>query len=206
MSRRRNLIIGGRRGAGFTFLEVLLVVVIMAVLAGAVVPHYLSSANDAKQSAMSHNLYLMQAQFELYRAQHGNQYPTIVNNMLPQLTSATDAAGDIGPAGPQFPYGPYVIEAPTNPYDGSTCVTPVPVPGQQPTGVVGTLGGWLYDQSNGAVLAEQPGVIPVADGLGARQETLLGPPAVLSQHRDNRISIGFHGATCRRRRRRVAPR
>jgi len=30
------------------------------------------------------------------------------------------------------------------------------VPGQKPTGVVGNLGGWQYDESNGAVWPNRP--------------------------------------------------
>jgi general secretion pathway protein G len=140
-----------RRNAGFTLIEVLLVVVIMAVLAGSIIPRFLGTADDAKASSLKHNLHVMEAQLEVYRAQHLNRYPTIQDNALPQLTSATNAAGEIGASGPNYSFGPYVIEAPMNPFDGSKKVTAVAVPGQKPTGVVGTLGGWQYDESTGAL-------------------------------------------------------
>ena len=98
----------------------------------------------------------METQFEIYRAQHLNKYPTITNNSLPQLTSSTNAAGDIGVASPDFPFGPYILEPPMNPYDGSKNVVPVAVPGQKPAGVVGNLGGWQYDVSNGAFWPNNP--------------------------------------------------
>jgi general secretion pathway protein G len=141
---------------GFTLIEVLLVVVIMAVLAGAIIPRYLTTADDAKRSSLTHNLHVMEAQLELYRAQHLNRYPAITNNALPQITASTNSAGQIGVAGPQFPCGPYVLEPPMNPYDGSKKVTPVAAPGQKPTGVVGSLGGWLYDETNGAFWPNNP--------------------------------------------------
>jgi len=135
---------------GFTLIEVLLVVVILAVLAGAIIPRYLSTTEDAKQSSLCHNLNVIETQMEIYRAQHLNHYPTIQGGGLPQLTAATNAAGEIGPAGPQYPFGPYLLEAPMNPYDGSKMVVPVAVPGQQPVGLVGSLGGWQYDETTGA--------------------------------------------------------
>lgn len=143
--------IHNRRRTAFTLIEVLLVVVIIAVLAGTIISRFLETADDAKASSLSHNLHVVEAQLELYRAQHLNRYPTIQNNALPQLTSASNAAGEIGASGPNHPFGPYVLEAPMNPFDGSKKVTPVAVPGQKPTGVVGQLGGWQYDQNTGAL-------------------------------------------------------
>jgi hypothetical protein len=43
-----------------------------------------------------------------------------------------------------------------NPYDGSKNVEAVGVPGQKPTGVAGTHGGWQYDVSNGALWPNNP--------------------------------------------------
>lgn len=145
-----------RRQTGFTLIEVLLVVVIMAVLAGAIIPRFLDTADDAKTSSLQHNLSVMEAQLEIYRAQHANRYPTIRDNALPQLTSSTNTAGEIGAAGSSYPLGPYLIEPPMNPFDGSTKVVAVAVPGQKPTAVVGTLGGWQYDASTGALWPNNP--------------------------------------------------
>ena len=91
-----------------------------------------------------------------FTAPNISAYPAITNNGLPQLTSSTNAAGDIGIPGSQYPFGPYILESPMNPYDGSKKVTPVAVPGQKPSGMVGNLGGWLYDQANGAIWPNNP--------------------------------------------------
>jgi general secretion pathway protein G len=141
---------------GFTLIEVLLVVVILAILAAAVIPHYLDAADDAKVSAMSHNLHVIETQLEVYRTHHLNHYPTIRDGGLPQLTSATNSAGEIGPPGAQYSLGPYLLEPPMNPYDGSTKVTPVATPGQKPTAVVGAEGGWQYDATTGALWPNNP--------------------------------------------------
>jgi general secretion pathway protein G len=145
------------RNTGFTLIEVLLVVVIMAVLAGAILPAYMGTADDAKTSSLKHNISVMEVQLEVYRVQHLNRYPTIQDNALPQLTSATNAAGEIGQPGPMYPLGPYLIEAPTNPFDGSKWVMSVATPGQKPTSVMGPFGGWQYDESTGAVFPNNRG-------------------------------------------------
>ena len=148
---------GGRRfNVGFTLIEVLLVVAILAVLAGTIIPGYLTTADDAKKSSLSHNLSALETQLEFYRTQHLGKYPTITNNSLPQLTSSTSSDGTIGLAGPNFPFGPYILEPPMNPYDGSKNVEPVAVQGQKPGGVVGNAGGWQFDVSNGAFWPNNP--------------------------------------------------
>jgi general secretion pathway protein G len=148
--RQRVLPPHGRRGA-FTLIEVLIVVVIMAVIAGVVIPRVVDTGADAKQSTLKHNLHVMQSQIELYRLSHQGNRPAIQGDGLPQLTSATNALGEIGSSGPAYPFGPYVAAIPLNPFDGSGKVTAVASPGQRPTGVVGSLGGWQYDSATGAV-------------------------------------------------------
>jgi general secretion pathway protein G len=145
-----------RHNAGFTLIEVLIVVIIMAILAGTIIPAYLTTPDDAKTSSLNHNLHVIEAQLEMYRTQHLNHYPTIQDNALPQLINATNAAGEIGASGPSYPFGPYVMESPMNPFDGSKKVVPVAVSGQKPAGVVGTLGGWQYDPSTGMFWPNNP--------------------------------------------------
>src|SRR5215211_4939264 len=91
------------RQSGFTLIEVLIVVVIMAVLAATIIPQFSSSANDAKESSAKFNLHSLRSQIELYKIHHNGTLPTaaIVN----QLTQSTDATGAIG-TGTSFPYGP----------------------------------------------------------------------------------------------------
>lgn len=140
-----------RPNAAFTLIEVLIVVVIMAILAGTVLSRLLNTADDAKASTLQHNLSVVETQIAMYRAQHNNRYPTIQDQGLPQLLSPTNASGTIGPAGPLYPFGPYLLEAPMNPYDGSKKVVPVATPGKKPTGAAGSSGGWQYDETTGAL-------------------------------------------------------
>src|SRR5215475_6955444 len=101
----RSRLIGRRRG--FSLVEMLIVVVILAVLAAVIIPHVTDVSDDAKTSTLKHNLYTLRAQIGMYTVTHNGRFPTIQNQTLPQLTSSTNSLGQIGPAGTDFPYGPY---------------------------------------------------------------------------------------------------
>jgi prepilin-type N-terminal cleavage/methylation domain-containing protein len=96
-----------RRCSGFSLIEVLIVVVIMAILAATIIPLFSSSTKDARTSTVMINVQALRSPIELYRAEHLTTYPTITNNTLPQLTSATDVNGNVG-TGAAFTYGPYI--------------------------------------------------------------------------------------------------
>lgn len=146
-----------RHRCGFTLIEILIVVAIMAVLAATVIPQFASTTEDAKLSALEYNVKVMREQAQIYQAHHLGDLPTIRDNSLPQLTGATNVHGEIGASGDDYPLGPYVNEAlPVNPFDESNKVTAVAVRGQKPTRAVGSLGGWQYDESNGAVWPNHP--------------------------------------------------
>jgi len=147
---------GNRRRKAFTLIEVLLVVVIMAVLAGVVVSKLMIPTEDAQLSTLLHNMHVLRSQTELYRTNHNGNYPTIQGNALPQLTSATNSDGAIGPSGPNYPHGPYIIVMPFNPFDDSDKVTAVATAGVKPTAVSGALGGWQYDETTGDFWPNHP--------------------------------------------------
>ena len=136
---------------GFTLIEVLIVVVIMAVLAAVIIPRVNDPTTSAQESVLKQNLSVMRSQMEFYRIDHLGKFPTIQNGGLPQLTRATNSQGAMGLPGPDYPHGPYIVQLPPNPFDQPDKVTAVAVPRQEPTGVVGTLGGWQYDETTGAV-------------------------------------------------------
>ena len=80
---------GTNRRRGFTLIEVLIVVVIMAVLAATIIPQFSSSTRDAKDSALEFNTHTMRSQIELYKVHHNSNYPDQIgdstNGYLPQL-------------------------------------------------------------------------------------------------------------------------
>lgn len=131
--------------SGFTLIEVLIVVVIMAVLAATIIPQFSASTDDAKASSQQFNIHTLRSQIELYKIHH-SEYPGITDGKLPQLTSATNDAGTPG-TGDAFPYGPYITgELPNNPYNNDNTVV-----GGTGAARVGTTGGWQYDAATGGV-------------------------------------------------------
>jgi prepilin-type N-terminal cleavage/methylation domain-containing protein len=61
--------------AGFTLVELLIVVIIIAILAAIIVPQFSSATRDAQEAALDANLSAMRSAIELYRAQHTGVYP-----------------------------------------------------------------------------------------------------------------------------------
>jgi prepilin-type N-terminal cleavage/methylation domain-containing protein len=163
-----------REMKGFTLVELLIVVIILAILAAIVVPQFTATTDDARASAYDSNLSAMRAAVELYRQQHGS-YPgdvaaavaTCVNGVnetaavgdaafLTQMTRYTNAAGDActGTDPAQFRFGPYLKDGiPVNPLGLNNTVVVV---------TTGTLGlasagadGWRFDSVTGELVGDQ---------------------------------------------------
>ncbi len=135
---------------GFTLIEVLIVVVIMAVLAATIIPQFSSSTKDAQENSVKFNAHTMRSQIELYKAHHLGVYPELAK-FADQLTKATNAQGNTGDPGPNYPYGPYMEEIPTNPFNNLNTV----VAG---TGGDGTgSSGWQYDEKTGGIWPNHSG-------------------------------------------------
>jgi len=163
-----------REMKGFTLVELLIVVIILAILAAIVVPQFTATTDDARASAYDSNLSAMRAAVELYRQQHGD-YPgavaaaaaTCVNGtnetaavgdaaFLTQMTRYTNAAGEActGTDPTQFRFGPYLKDGiPVNPLGTNNTVVVV---------TTGTLGlasaggdGWRFDSVTGELIGDQ---------------------------------------------------
>lgn len=82
-----------RKQAGFTLVEILIVVVILGILAAIVIPQFTSASQEAIKGALSSQLSTIESQFELYRVRNQGAMPFIAGGSLP------------GPAGadPNFP-------------------------------------------------------------------------------------------------------
>jgi prepilin-type N-terminal cleavage/methylation domain-containing protein len=135
--------------SGFTLIEVLIVVVIMAVLAATIIPQFSTSTQDAQDSQIAFNMHTLRSQIELYKVQHNGTYPPITNN-LQVLTVKTNADGTTTGT-PTI--GPYLIEIPMN---GSTGLATVAA---STTGTATGASGWLYDATTGKLWADAP-VVP----------------------------------------------
>jgi type II secretion system protein G len=135
-----------RRKSGFTLIEVLIVVVIMAVLAATVIPQFSESTSEAKLSTLKFNLHTLRAQIQLYKAQHGN-YPE-AGKLVDQLTKKTTTAGAITGSATDLKWGPYIVGTlPVEPFSELSTV------------VDGTTsndaGGWVYDAATGTLKANK---------------------------------------------------
>ena len=130
------------RFEGFTLIEVLIVVVIMAVLAATIIPQFTDSTKDARESSMVFNLHTLRAQIQLYKAQHAGNLPSAD---LAELIKGTNLDGSDGTK-----FGPYMQSIPVNSFTDSNTVTPIigvtPVAGDVTSG-----GGWLYNATTGNI-------------------------------------------------------
>jgi general secretion pathway protein G len=125
--------------AGFTLVEILIVVVILGILAAIVVPQFVSAANESRDGALKMDLSRIRQQLEVYKQHHDGEMPTLAN-FAEQLTQASKADGTTAPPGTDgFPHGPYLLSVPKNPRNELSTVT---------NGAVGT-SGWYYNEATG---------------------------------------------------------
>jgi general secretion pathway protein G len=142
---------GARRGRlGFTLIEVLMVVAVLAIIAGVVVPQVNSVIDDARNSAVLKDLHEFTFAIERYRADHNGSTPDLIqNDVLAQLLQTTDQDGNIG-SGAQFLYGPYLVTVPRNALNGVTRVFRI---NSAPPSNLSNRVGWVYHPASGQIWA-----------------------------------------------------
>ncbi len=142
-----------RVNSGFTLIEILIVVVIMAVLASVVIPQFSNSTKQAQTSTTEFNLQILRSQVELYRNQHGGRLPSAD---LGELLTTTDAQGNKGSGS----YGPYLRALPVNALTEKDVVTATtsdpPVAGDV---TANDAGGWFYNATTGGVWVDHADLI-----------------------------------------------
>src|SRR5690242_7438548 len=99
------------RRRGFTLIEILIVVVVMAILAAVIIPQFADTTKDARISGALFNLNTMRAQIERYKAEHDGRLP---NASLTDLTTAKIYLGKS--------YGPYMSGVLENSLTSSSAV------------------------------------------------------------------------------------
>jgi prepilin-type N-terminal cleavage/methylation domain-containing protein len=167
-----------QRQGGFTLVELLIVVIILAILAAIVIPQFSSATTDAQEAALDSNLGGLRNAVELYKAQHtatatNSGYPGSAASSTGCATKGsgaantnqafsdhllmyTDASGNTCTVGDTtYKFGPYLRKG--IPTDGITGK------GSQVTEVVVTstgakinpsaaTGGWAYDTKSGEIV------------------------------------------------------
>jgi prepilin-type N-terminal cleavage/methylation domain-containing protein len=120
--------------AGFTLIEMLIVVILLGILAMLIIPQISVSTADANLNTLHSNLGSMRNVIELYYHQHNATYPgrndnsgvatvdpaTAATALLEQLTQFTDINGDVAVSrDATHIYGPYLksVTLPTNPFN-----------------------------------------------------------------------------------------
>lgn len=169
-----------RRPAGFTLVELLIVVIMLAILAAIVVPQFASSTDDAKASAADTSLANLRSVIDLYYQQHG-EYPgsltavpascsgtagtgvatggagtTAATAFIEQLSLYTDADGGACSVGDTttFKFGPYLKKAtiPAEPFKGSAALEVVAAGDLNMGATAGDPGGYKYDTKTGRII------------------------------------------------------
>lgn len=163
--------------AGFTLVELLIVVIILTVLAAIIVPQFSSATLDAKEAALDANLARLRSAVELFHAQHTSVYPGSVDTtggscpsgatagtgtansaqaLLDHMLMYSDVNGktcSIGDA--TFKYGPYVRKGfPNDSLTGKGSVAgdiTVTSTGA-PLAPSAATGGWAYDTKSGQIV------------------------------------------------------
>jgi general secretion pathway protein G len=130
---------GTRPSAGFTLVEVLIVVVILGILAAIVVPQFTSAAEATREGSTQMDLNRIRTQIEIYRAQHNDTPPSLAA-FEDQMTQASDKLGNTAaPGSAGYDLGPYIRSVPINKFTGANTVS---------NGSVGS-SDWYYEESTG---------------------------------------------------------
>jgi general secretion pathway protein G len=128
-----------KRRSGFTLIEVLIVIVVIAILAAIVVPRLLGAGREAREASLRAHLQEMRNAIGLFQAQCGD-YPAALTDIMATTAPATGGNG-VTINAVDF-RGPYLTTAdgnlPDNPITGAN--------------VAGT--DWTYTATTGAVKAK----------------------------------------------------
>lgn len=139
---------------GFTLVEVLIVVVILAILAAVVMPSLTGAAEQTEISATYTDLQKLRRAVGVYRARHGRLPPITAGD----ATGLTDGTGPWGPLVQTLlddgRPGEYFTQVPVNSYVGGPNARVVEVvENAVPDTEFDDSRGWIYDPVDGDVYA-----------------------------------------------------
>lgn len=157
---------------GFTLVELLIVVIILAILAAIVVPQFSASTDDAKVSSLKATLAGVRSAIDIYYQQHGTYPSAVAATGTAACAAGTPGAGAINTAAAfteqmttytrqdgaactqqnagVFTLGPYLKQGiPVDPITGTVSTITVVTVGDLAMVADGTAGGWKYDNKTG---------------------------------------------------------
>jgi general secretion pathway protein G len=134
---------------GFSLIEILIVVIILAIIGAIVLAQYSGVMAQANQSTIRENLAKIRAQVQIYRNQHSD-YPSAAD-FAAQMTQFTDTGGNVvATRDSSHPYGPYMERMPVNPVTNYTTVRGVSGAFSAPA----SNAGWWYNEEMGDLRAD----------------------------------------------------
>jgi general secretion pathway protein G len=138
------------RRAAFSLVEMLIVIVMIAIIAGVVVMQIGSTGEEAALSTLFTNEQMLQTAIDRYKIDHGGQGPDEVEaESLPQLVQKTNSQGTRG-SGPAHVYGPYLAnDVPLNPLTGTRRI--VTTTESPPSDLSDPTAGWVYNPTTGQI-------------------------------------------------------
>lgn len=157
----------GPAGQGFTLVEILIVVMILAILAAIVLPKFSNASAIARASMLADDLRIIRMQVQVYRSQHNEVppgYPDGDRSAAPteeafaaQMTRASDRTSKTAqPGTPGYDYGPYLREVPTNPLNGKRSVQIIADGAALPVAGDDTHG-WVFQPATQLYKSDSPG-------------------------------------------------
>lgn len=101
---------------GFTLVELLIVIIIIAVLAAVAIPKFANSSQKSKESALRAELKLMRSGIEMFKNDTG-YYPETLEDMAKEFTDGPkkNVAGTATPCTAAEYKGPYISSISTDP-------------------------------------------------------------------------------------------
>lgn len=135
------------RKAGFTLIEILVIVVLLGILAATIIPQISGAGLEARTSALATDLRRVRSQMELYKFHHNDQLPALAGensaDFSRRMTTQTNVGGD-----PGVDFGPYLQGLPVNKFNDSATVR---IDGA----VAGAnIDGWRFDTITGVFQAD----------------------------------------------------
>ena len=179
------------KNAGFTLVEILIVVVILGILAAIVIPQFTNASEAAKASQLKAQLQTIRSQLELSQIEHQGVYPALAGsdeagwkNLLTKTArlSGSDAGVYVAYDEDKHnggPAGPYLQKPPVNAFFAGDNATTVGA-------AAGDTVAWVYDQSEGTIVAN-------ATSLNATQAENLGMDVAATGETDGDVYVKAAG-------------